>query len=81
VLLQTNNLCSDISYSLVQEDHLFNAMLRETVAIKLSIYTLEVKQKYFVSLNQVSLISQSGNYPVAHISREILKVKILVFGF
>ncbi|OAP18724.1 TLP4 [Arabidopsis thaliana] len=38
---ETNNLCSDISYSLVQEDHLFNAMLRETVAIKLSIYTLE----------------------------------------
>ncbi|KAG7650250.1 Tubby C-terminal [Arabidopsis thaliana x Arabidopsis arenosa] len=35
--------------SLKQEDHLFNAMLRETVAIKLSIYTLEVKQKYFVS--------------------------------
>ncbi|EFH62758.1 hypothetical protein ARALYDRAFT_893302 [Arabidopsis lyrata subsp. lyrata] len=33
-----------------------------------------------VSLEQVSLRSQSGNYPRAHISREILKVKILVLG-
>ncbi|CAL9237836.1 unnamed protein product [Arabidopsis halleri] len=29
-----------------------------------------------VSLEQVNLRSQSGNYSVAHISREILKVRI-----
>lgn len=43
------NMSSDFSYSRVQEDHLFNAMLRETVAVKLSIYSLEVKKFFCLS--------------------------------